>query len=472
MIRNHFKYELKVLLRNRWIQLLAVIIFSASLFAGYNGNERVSKRISSVEKGKIELAEKDNGILKKLDSVKKGLEIQTFQSSLMYVGMAHARIAEMKPKSLAFTAVGQSDLFTHYVRPSVMEEEYLIDYTEMSNPVQRLLGSFDLAFVIIYLLPLIIIAFTYNILSGERESGSLKLLASQPVSVFKWTLQKTIFRFAILFGITLLALVVTFLFFDFSISGNIVDFLQFVLLVFGYMLFWFAVAILSNFLIASASKNASVLLGFWVLFVLLLPAIANQFSTSLYPVPSRTKLLNEVRELKAETAKKQDEILDSYLRDHPEYAASENNSNSSYFQKYMASQKLVREEIAPVVKDYDDQLEKQQKLVSRFQYASPAILMQQGLNDLAGTATADYGSFRKQVSDFAEEWREFFLPLLYTNTEFTASHFKQLPRFEFTPRTGDSIWLKGIVLLFISILILGFSAMVFKRKVRKGELIL
>ena len=44
-------------------------------------------------------------------------------------------------------------------------------------------GRFDLAFVLIYLYPLLILALTYNLLSAEKEQGTLALALSQPVSL-------------------------------------------------------------------------------------------------------------------------------------------------------------------------------------------------------------------------------------------------------------------------------------------------
>ena len=60
----------------------------------------------------------------------------------------------MPAKSTAFIATGQSDLFSHYVEPTVTGDDLSLSYTEMTSPVQLLFGSFDLAFVIIYLLSL------------------------------------------------------------------------------------------------------------------------------------------------------------------------------------------------------------------------------------------------------------------------------------------------------------------------------
>lgn len=83
------------------------------------------------------------------------------------------------------------------------------------------------------------------------------------------------------------------------------------------MFFWFTLAFAVNITVGKSVQNAFALLGFWIVFVLLIPSGVNQLSDNLYPIPPRSELINEVREHKAEATKMQDEILDNFLRDHP-----------------------------------------------------------------------------------------------------------------------------------------------------------
>ena len=50
-----------------------------------------------------------------------------------------------------------------------------------SNPVWALFGDFNLTFIIKYILSLLALVFSYNMLSGEKEGGTLRLVASFPV---------------------------------------------------------------------------------------------------------------------------------------------------------------------------------------------------------------------------------------------------------------------------------------------------
>ncbi len=475
MFTYNFKYELKSLLRSKWLLLLSLTLLIVVLFAGYNGKEKVEKRVSGLERVTSEVKEKDNAMLKILDSFEKGIKTnqnpRTLPSAPMNVAYGYPRVAAIPAKALTFIATGQSDLFTHFVKPSVYGDSFSMDYTELANPVQLLFGTFDLAFVIIYILPLIIIAFSYNIFSEEKEYGSLKLLASQPISIYQWLLQKTALRFFWLTLITLVVIVITLLFFGFEFGSNFSSFIQLISLVVAYILFWFAVVLLVNILVNNSAKNAVSLLAIWVFVILIIPAVVGQMANVFYPIPSRTKMISEVRELKEELSKKQDKILDNFLRDHPEYATKNGTKNYSFWHKYTASQDLIEEELKPLIDSYETQLQKQQEWVKLWQYSSPAIIMQQSFNNLAHTSTAHYQEYRSQVAVFSKEWRNFFKPLLYSNKDFTTSMYKELPSFKYEAPKSNSVILKVVILLVFSLIFLSIGRQIFNKKIGKGSVI-
>ncbi|AKA36266.1 DUF3526 domain-containing protein [Flagellimonas lutaonensis] len=465
MLSYNFKYELRLLLRSRWIQLLSVILLLLFGFSAFNGKEKVAKRKADITAAQEEVKQNDAMMLKLLDSVERGLKVSaspwTIPSSPMAVGNYHPRVAAMEPQPLAFISTGQADLFTHYVKPTVSGDDFTLNFTEMTSPVQLLFGSFDLAFVIVYLLPLLIIAFSYNVLSSEKESGSLRLLAAQPIGIQNWVLQKLGLRFFWLSVSVIAILIIIFFAVGANPIAHIGMFFTLLGLTLAYMLFWFALAFLVNLWVGSSAKNAVALLGLWVIFVLLVPSVLNQLGNTLYPMPSRTLMLNEMRSLKADITKKQDEILDNFLRDHPEYAINDSTQKRSFWHGYIASQQLVKKELAPVVNSYEEQLQNQQDWIGRFKWLSPAIIAQESMNQMAGTSTKDYESYRKQVVGFAEEWRKHFMPFLYNNQNFSKADYPNLPNFTFNKRT-QSQWSAILILLVISTGLLGIGLLVSK----------
>ncbi|MEM7187302.1 MAG: ABC transporter permease subunit, partial [Bacteroidota bacterium] len=393
MLKYNFVYELKLLLRSRWIQVLSLLLLILFGFSAFNGKQKLDKRNEIIQNAQQEVEENDQKMLALLDSVSQGMAVSVprwqIPTSPVAVGNYYPRVAAMESQSMGFIATGQADLFTPFMKPKVYGDDYALNFTEMTSPVQLLFGSFDLAFVIVYLLPLLIIAFSYNVLSAERESGSLRLLVSQPINLRYWVLQKLGLRFFWLSLLVIVTLIIAFLTMDVAIGNELSAFFSLVALTIAYMLFWFALAFIINLWGSSSARNAVSMLGLWVLLVLLVPSVLNQFGASMYPMPSRTVMINEMRTKKIEVAKIQDEILDNYLRDHPEYALNDSTETRTFWHRYMASQKLVKEELEPIVSAYEVQLEKQQALTARFKWVSPPLTMQESLNALAGTSSAD-----------------------------------------------------------------------------------
>ncbi|WP_420601318.1 DUF3526 domain-containing protein [Flagellimonas sp.] len=473
MYKYNFIYELKTLLRNGWIQLLSLLLLVLFGFAAFNGSKKVEKRKLDVATIKKEVDESDQKMLILLDSIEQGFNVNaspwTIPSRPTAVGNYHPRVAAMPPSALAFIASGQSDLFTHYIKPTMAGDDFTLNFTEIISPVQQLFGSFDLSFVIIYLMPLIIIAFSYNVLSAERENGSLKILASQPISIPMWVLQKIVIRFLWITTLTVILLIATFAVFSDSIDLG--SMLSFILLVVAYISFWFALAFVINLRTGNSAKNAITILGLWLVFVLLAPSMMNQLGNTLYPMPSRTLMINQMRVIKAEATKKQDEILDNFLRDHPEYAINDPSQNRQFYHRYMASQNLVKKELEPVVSQFEKQLQKQQAWIAKLKWVSPAIIMQQALNQISGSSTKDYENYRSQVIQFAEEWRQHLIPFLYNNQPFTSKDYKNLPLFEYKPLMSGNTVIMPLVLLLISIT-LGILGIVFSPKVKSAKTLL
>lgn len=460
MLSYNFKYELTLLLRSRWIQLLSLVLLLLFGFSVYNGKQKVEKRGAIIASAQNEVLVDDQQMLKLLDSVERGLSVSvptwTVPNSPMAVGNYYPRLAAMVPQPMAFVATGQADMFTHYVKPTVSGDDFALNFTEMTSPVQLLFGSFDLAFVIVYLLPLLIIAFSYNILSAEKESGVLRLLAAQPIAIPLWVLQKLALRFFWLSLLVMGALALVFLGLGLLGTAQFWAFFGLLALVLGYMLFWFAVAFLVNLWVGSSERNAVALLGLWVFFVLLVPSVLNQLGNTFYPMHPRNLMINEMRTIRAEATQKQDEILDNFLRDHPEYAINDSTQARSFWHSYMAAQQLIKEQLGPVVDQYEAQLQKQQAWMDKFKWLSPAILAQESLNKMAKTSKDDYQCYKKQVIDFADEWRAHFIPFLYNNKDFSQQDYTSLPRFSYTVKSENGYG-ATLFVTFVSLALFGFS---------------
>jgi ABC-2 type transport system permease protein len=376
-------------------------------------------------------------------------------------GRSGTRYALLPPGPLASLSVGQSDLYPYYFKVSSQSKQTFAYNDEVENPTNLLAGRFDLAFVILYLYPLLILALCYNLLSAEREQGTLQMILSQPVSLRQFVLGK----------IGLRALVVLFLTLGFSIAGFLlgeveilaeggwIRMLLWVGIVGGYGAFWFALAIVVNAIGRSSATNATALAALWLLFVLLIPSTLSVGVSALYPVPSRVEMVQATRRATAEATARASQLLSKYLEDHPELTAGGQTDPNDFAIRTLAIQEETERLVQPVLDHFDQQTLGQQALVDRFRFLSPAIVTQAALNEVAGTSLSRYRHFLSLVDQFHREWRAFFTPLVVRRVSLQANDYSRFPAFQFQEEPIDSVIrrvLTGILGMLFPTLLVGW----------------
>lgn len=458
MLKHTIKYEWMNLLRDQWVIILLVLFLGVTLFSVRNGKEKVDDRMTSIAFEKEKIVKLDQNFAADIDSLNRNLkpapEPWRDPRSLSTIAWNGSRVVSMEPRPLALIATGQSDLFSHSVKPKINNEAYTLGFSELSNPVQLLFGSFDLAFVCIYLLPLLVLAFSYNILSSEKESGVLRLTMAQPVSLYPWLVGKLLLRFIVLTGIISVSILFSLSVFGIDVIGNIGAIARLMTIVMAYVFFWFSVSFFINLLGNSSGSNAVSLVAIWMVLVLLVPSIISQTANAFYPVPSRTIMIHEFREEKALASKRADEILKSFYREHPELAPKDSTEKNPYrwWLGNFAANEVIHKSVQPIMESYSQALDKQQSWVNQWAFLSPAILLLNGLNDLAGTSPAHYTDFRSQVIAFSDTWHAYFRTRMFRNEKMDSKDFETLPRYTYSSTAVPSQYgadLLGIVLFAV-----------------------
>lgn len=344
-----------------------------------------------------------------------------------------AHYVSMPPAPLAPLAVGQSDILPYYFKLSLKSRDTLLGNDEIENPVHLLSGRFDLAFVIIYLFPLLVLSLSYNLISSEKEDGTLAMTLSQPVRLRTLAWGKAGFR-----GLFVLALATLI-----SLAGTLASgvdlfgaeawprFLLWIAVVAAYGAFWFAAAVAVNALGKSSATNAIVLAGLWLGFVLLIPALLNVTVKAVHPVPSRVELIQAMRVASDDITRQRSQVMAKYLEDHPEFAANSEDAMAQFAIRTAAILEELDRRVQPVLARFDEQLTLQQAMVDRYRFLSPAILVQSALYDLAGANLPRYRHFLRLTEHFHLSWRKHFEPLIAKNVRLTPAHIDALPRFTF-----------------------------------------
>jgi ABC-2 type transport system permease protein len=391
----------------------------------------------------------------RLDSIRKdipkivdgSLKVSPFQDPRMPATVGRStgvRYAILPPAPLAALAIGQSDLYPYYFKVTTGSSQTFMTNDEIEHPVHLLAGRFDLAFVVLFLYPLVILAFSYNLISGEKESGTLALMLSQPVSLGKLVLAKILLRagFLIVLSIVLGLVGIAIGGADFQVPGALTRLLFWILITSAYGAFWFALAVAVNAFGKSSAANAIVLAGLWLLFVVVTPSLLNIVVEAAHPAPSRVEMIQAIRTAGDTASRQGSQLLARYLEDHPELAPPQEAGKGGppdFATLQVAVSDATDRSVKPVLDQFEGQIAAQQNLVDRLRYLSPAIVAQSALNDIAGSGAQRYGHFTSQVNAFHVKWREYFFPRTLKKEMFTVDDVAGIPAFVYREESIESL---------------------------------
>lgn len=160
-------------------------------------------------------------------------------------------------------------------------------------------GDLTPDFILLFIIPLFIILIGFNLFSGERERGTLRLLLSQGISPFKIAMGKWLALFllvtAIVIPIFVLALV---------LLGGLDNFGEFsfgaLCLLFAVYLTLYIVFINLTLIISASTKRSNIalvlLLAIWMITCLGTPKAANRLAETFYPYPTQNEFLAGIHE--------------------------------------------------------------------------------------------------------------------------------------------------------------------------------
>jgi len=348
--------------------------------------------------------------------------------------------AVLPPTPLAALSIGQNDVQPTYYKVTAHPALTFLNATEIQNPLNVLAGSFDVAFVIVFLLPIFIVALTFDLMSKEKERGTLSLVAAHGVSKTAFILAKGIARalliFVLLLIVGLAAVAMT--------EPNLGDgamwarFAVWFLTVSLYAFFWFALSLFVNALNRPSVTNGIILANLWLVFVVVIPALVNIAATTLYPAPSRVELTTEMREATEIADQEAAESREAFFFDHPEMAGENANADEFYLQ-VLATDSAVERAVEPLMAEFGSQAQRRQGVVDLLQYVSPAIMTQNALNAISGTGSERFADFTDQVLAFHENWRGFFTNRIVKGTRMSAAEFDDIPVFEYSGWTVSDV---------------------------------
>ena len=426
MLTTVFKLEWRNLWRDSAARVVVVVFALLVAYAAAGGARLVAAERVATETAQRTERERDDQLLGELQAIARGKKVKHTSDprNVLLVGRELApRVAAMPPGPLAVIAVGQRDVVPATLELTTNTRRAGPGHDDGANPLKQSNGPFDLAFVFVFLLPLIVIALSYDLLSAERERGTLNLVLSQPITLTTFVLGKALQRAAVLslfvVGLGLLAAIAAGA--DLGASGGPLRLLLYLLLIALYAMFWLALAVLVNSWGRSSAANALTLIGCWLALLVVVPGLASVAVDTIYPSPSRVELVNLART--AATAAEARTTAAEGDHGKPADAVSAEQT--------LAMQAELEKQLEPVRARIREQRRQQQALVDELRFLSPAILVNEGLSDVAGSGVARHQHFAAQVDSFHAHVKHFFAERVRQGARLTSDDYAALPRFEY-----------------------------------------
>ncbi|MGB5821081.1 MAG: DUF3526 domain-containing protein [Saonia sp.] len=315
------------------------------------------------------------------------------------------------PTHLAGLSIGQSDVNPNIQRITIKNLEGQRYDTDLVNPMNLQSGNLDLSFVLIYLFPLLIIVFTFNLLSEETETGTWRLVSVQTPSKLKYLLTKLSVRVILIYAVLGILLTIAKIVLSIPLGAN---FMMVVLLSVCYVAFWFALCFFIINFKKSSGFNALLLLSIWLVLLILLPAGINAYLTNKYPVPEALSTMISQRDgyhTKWDTDKR--ETLRKFYDHYPQFQEFGYPTEGFNWTWYYAMQQMGDDDSAKDTRALLQKMGEREKASKQLSTFLPNMHLQLAFNELAGTSLDQHLNFLDVTSDFHEELRLFFYPKIF-----------------------------------------------------------
>ena len=357
------------------------------------------------------------------------------------------------PSDAAFMAIGLRDVAPYVLRVRALGLQAQLYEGETFNPELALAGRFDYAFVLIYLAPLFVIALLHDLVSGERQSGRLRLLLSLPGGGGLWR-RRVGLRGVLVFACLALPLLCGAL-----AAGMPLTALALALAVTAaYLAFWTGLSLLVGTRGWHSVANATALMGSWAILTLVLPALANVALMRAIPVHQGVDLMLAQRQaVHGAWEVPRDETMRRFLAGHPEWRHTAPLPAGFHYKWYFAFHQLGDESVAAQVRAYRAGLAARQDWTRRLGWLLPGVGAQAILHRLAGTDLPAQLAYQDRIADFHRQIRSFYYGYLFNDRPFGQADYAKRPVFSPGVTVQALPWggLAGMAALALAVLLAG-----------------
>ncbi|REC46635.1 DUF3526 domain-containing protein [Chryseobacterium pennipullorum] len=396
---NHYLY--KQFYRNKAYLIALVFLLAAGLMAIYTGKKFLDRNEDIIAK---------SGNFQK-ESIARNVKFHKDDLGLILYYVKFNLVNET-PK-LAALNIGMRDLNPSIQGVTIRNLEEQRYNSDFYNPANAAVGNFDFSFVLIFLFPLVIIAFCYNLISEEEEKGTWKLLSVQSGHLGRFLNAKIIIRGIAVSLIYLLLIIIATLWIRIPLDKF---YILFILSGWLYILFWFVLCRWIILFRKSSAQNALILLIAWVAMNFIIPMGCNLLIQKSYPVQESLKAVMEQREgyhNKWDEPKKP--TMEKFYKVYPQYRKFTVEENDTFtWTWYYAMQHMGDAEASQSALLYREKMDKRNRAAVFLGYFLPNIHTQLTESRLAQTGMDNHLQYSAALQKFHEGKRLFSYPLIFS----------------------------------------------------------
>jgi ABC-2 type transport system permease protein len=445
------RLELVQLWRSWTVRLGLLALFVAGGIGIWHGHATIERQRAAITEAPALQAEQHRAIFDPIASTARAGD----QLYYLFFRTAH------EPTALASLAIGQRDAQPFSLRVRLLALEGQLYDSELANPLLATLGPFDVALVVALLAPLFVIALMHNLWSAEEEWGTARLIRSQPVSPWVVAVTKLFARA----GVAAAPFYLVFALATWALAIPIDDAWGLVLvLITAYVVVWVGVAALVAAIGRSSEFNVVTLLGVWVVWAIVGPALLSVGASVRYPAPEALELTVRQRQaVHSAWDAPLVETMGNFYRSYPEWRDVPVPTGAYSNGWYYAMQQRGDDEAREASEAYREALTGRHEWTRRAAVLLPPALLQSALTGVARTDIASHLAYQQSVRDYHEALKRYFLPAIFLNHSIAEVDWTAAPVHDYQPAADHRpIWRQalalagqGLVLLLLGVLALG-----------------
>ncbi len=277
----------------------------------------------------------------------------------------------------------------------------------LDNPISGLFGKIDLLFIVKFVLSLVAIILSFNMICGEKERGTLRLILSNPVPRDSLLFGKYLSAMAVLMVPFAIGLLISLLALQFQGDRALASGEQWLRIatLFGVSVLYLSCFLSLGALVSSWTSRSltaiTVLLFLWAGLIAVVPQVGGILAEAIYPVESTESFMLRKNLAAQDIERRRNAELRPHFQD-PDYE----EIRKPVAMKYALEIERIHGQMD---REYANRRRTQFRIASLIASLSPTSPLTMVFTALSGTGLMQAEHFQRQLGNFREQLhREIF----------------------------------------------------------------